>query len=263
MSTTDGSLGLATGMWAMSQFRIFTFSWAMTTLLARMDSALQALLADLSTGDGCRPAGLVLEHLLTTHTCLLNEVRTFWTGLLVAVAVVLSLWMTAGLWPPTLVRARWWPRTAWLRRVEDRACAITSDFLKYRLSAASASSSVAQILTEMFWITTCQRLATGASTDVLCFKILLLSGSVSLRLLLSCETHRGVLLTWTTALTALVAPAVQESPADTHTLWPLFHALVADSSRGGPSTAAVDGDNLETWVAVAFVALHLTLVATG
>lgn len=60
-----------------------------------------------------------------------------------------------------------------------------------------------------------------------------------------------------------MAPAVEESPADTHTLWFLLHALVTDSSRGGAAAAAVDCDDLETWVAVAFMTLHLALMSTG
>lgn len=56
--------------------------------------------------------------------------------------------------------------------------------------------------------------------------------------------------------------AVEKGTADAHTLWFLFHPLVADCSRGGASATTVDSDDLETWVAVAFMTLHLALVPT-
>lgn len=79
MTTSDGSLGLAARMWTVTQFSVFALSWAMAALLAGMNSALQALLADLATRDGCRPARLVLENLLAAHACLLNKIWTLWT----------------------------------------------------------------------------------------------------------------------------------------------------------------------------------------
>lgn len=40
MSTSDGSLCLTTGVWTMSQFCVFAFSWAVAALLAGMNATL-------------------------------------------------------------------------------------------------------------------------------------------------------------------------------------------------------------------------------
>lgn len=187
MTTSDGSLGLATGVWAMSQFRVFTFAWAVAALLAGMNAALQTLLADLSTRDGCRPAGLVLEDLLAAHASLLNKVWALRTGLLIAVAVMLGLWMSTSFRSLTLVRTWRWSCAAWLRRVKHSASAITGDLLEDCLSATSTSTSVAEILAKMLRVSTSQRLAASARTDVLSFELLVLS-SIPLSLLFSRQT---------------------------------------------------------------------------
>lgn len=187
MTATNSCLGLATSMWTMSQICIFTLSWAMTALLAGVNAALQALLADLPTRDGCRPAGLVLEDLLTAHASLLNKVWALRTGLLITVAVMLDLWMSTSFRSLTLVRTWRWSCAAWLWRVKHSASAITGDLLEDCLPTTSTSTSVAEILAKMLRVSTSQRLAASARTDVLSFELLVLS-SIPLSLLFSRQT---------------------------------------------------------------------------
>lgn len=244
MAAADGGLHLATSMWAVIQLSVFTFSRSVTRLLAEMDSAFESLFANLSTRDVLGPTGLVLEYLLAAHTFLLNEIWTLRAALLVAMAVMLGLRMTTRLRPLTLMRTWWWFSSARLWWVENSTSAITCDLLENGLSAASAWSSVAEILADVLWIAALKFATTGACADVLGLEILGCSASGSLHLSPCCETGRGMLLAWTTTLSAFVASAVENGTADAHTLWALLQSLVADRSRSGTSTSTVDCDDL-------------------
>ena len=188
MATADCCLHLAAGVWAVIQLGVFAFTWAMTGLLAEMDSALQSLLADLPTRHVLRPTRLVLEHLLAAHTFLLNEVWTLRAALLVPVAVMLCLWVAARLRPLTLMWTRRWFGAAGLWWIEHCTSAVTCDLLEDCLSAASTWSSVAEILADMLWVSALKLTATSACTDVLGFKFLGCSAGRGLHLPPCCKT---------------------------------------------------------------------------
>ena len=263
VAAPNRSLSLTASVRTVRELGVLAFSRAMAALLAEMDSTLQSLVAFLAARDRLRPTWLVLQNLLAAHAFLLHEVWALRAALFVSMTIMWCLRMTTGLWPLTLMWAWRWLRATWLWWVENGASAVTGDLLKDSPSAASARSSVAKILATMSWITTLELASTSACADVLGLEVLSCSASRCLQLSPCRETCRGVLLALTTALAALMTSAIKYCTANAHALWSLLHALMAYRPRCSASTAAVNGDNLKTWIAVAFVTFHLALVSAS
>ena len=87
--------GLAARLLARSTPSIFALAIAVTRLGAEVRATLELSATNLSTADVLQPALLVLETLLATHTTLFDKEGTSRTALVVHVAIVLDLRMTA------------------------------------------------------------------------------------------------------------------------------------------------------------------------
>lgn len=79
----------------------------MTLLAAEVRATLEFLPTDLATTNLSKPAGLVLQCLLSAKTWLLCQEGALWTSLVIAVAVVRDTWM-ATILRPFAVKATWW-----------------------------------------------------------------------------------------------------------------------------------------------------------
>ena len=95
--------GLSTGL--------FTLSGSMALLLAFVCTAFESTTANLATADFVQPARLVLENALAAQTRLCSQKSTLGTSLVVFMAGVVQLRMTAFLGAFTLEPAWRWFRT--------------------------------------------------------------------------------------------------------------------------------------------------------
>ena len=87
---------------------VFAFARSMTLLAAVVRSALQFPPANLATANIGKPALLVLERFLATHTSLFDQKRTFGTDQFVSMAIMGYLRVTTGLRPLTIESAWRW-----------------------------------------------------------------------------------------------------------------------------------------------------------
>jgi hypothetical protein len=86
---------------------ILALSRAMARLATEVRTTTKLMSADIAAADVLQPALLILESLLPAHTPLLHKKRAFRTGLIVLVAVVGYLRVTAGFRAFTSISARW------------------------------------------------------------------------------------------------------------------------------------------------------------
>lgn len=88
-------LGLSARLLARSTSGILTLANTMTGLGAEVRAALELPATNLSTADILQPALLILQTLLAAHTTLFDKEGASGTALIVHVAVVLDLRVTA------------------------------------------------------------------------------------------------------------------------------------------------------------------------
>ena len=120
---------------------------------------------------------------------------------------------------------------------------MTTDLVKYRLTAATTRSLVAKLRASM--VTALEHTPTKTGADVLSFKAFV-DGTwckskrpkpALCRLPLCCLSLPGA-----ASLTTLVTATVECDLAASQTLWRFFGSLMANSLRGRSTTAAIDGD---------------------
>jgi hypothetical protein len=100
-------LWLTARLLASLTIRILALSRAMAGLATEVRSTTKLVSADIAAANILQPALLVLESLLPAHTPLLHKERAFRTSLIVLVAVVGYLRVTAGFRAFTSISARW------------------------------------------------------------------------------------------------------------------------------------------------------------
>jgi hypothetical protein len=93
--------------------RILALPWSMAGFAAEMRSTTELVATDIATANILQPTLLILEGLLSAHTPLLHKERAFGTSLIILVAVVGYLRMTACLCAFASVSARRRLGTAW------------------------------------------------------------------------------------------------------------------------------------------------------
>ena len=89
--------GLAASLLASLAVRVFTFSWSMAGFAAEVRTTSKLVATDIATANVLQPALLILESLLPAHAPFLHKKRAFGTGLIILVAVVGYLRMSASL----------------------------------------------------------------------------------------------------------------------------------------------------------------------
>jgi hypothetical protein len=89
--------GLAASLLASLAVRVFTFSWSMAGFAAEVRTTAKLVATDITTANILQPALLILEGLLPAHAPFLHKERAFGTGLIILVAVVRYLRMSASL----------------------------------------------------------------------------------------------------------------------------------------------------------------------
>jgi len=201
---------------------IFALSWSVARFLTEMNSAFQFLATRQATGNGGKPAWLVLERLLPASTRLFHQVRAGRTGHGVFVALMLDLLVAAG-WAACAIVGTWWrSSTARLRRMQNCSSTSTSNFLEYSFETARTGSFVTERWTGV--VPTLQRATTNSDTDVLRLHVLLCCHAAVLTFCGLAFT--GLFLSWTTPLSTFVSTAIQSSTTDSSARWRFLHTLM-------------------------------------
>jgi hypothetical protein len=100
-------LWLAAKLLASLAVRIFAFSRTMAGLATEVRSATKLVSANIATANILQPALLILESLLPAHAPLLHKKRAFGTSLIILVAVVRYLRVSAGFRAFASISAGW------------------------------------------------------------------------------------------------------------------------------------------------------------
>ena len=231
---------------------IFTLSRLVARLLALVSPALELLPARQAAPPLLEPTGLVLERFLAANAGLLHQVGTGRAGRIIGVALVLDRRMAtrtgSGAGEPALGR----PRPAWLRRLEDRPSAGAADLVEDGLRARHAGPFVAELLAGVL-------AALELTAAYLQANMLRLEVVVGSPLLL--PPLGRLLLARATALSALVPPAVELSPAGAEAVRVLDFPLVAGRVGHCPSAPARNVHGLgarRAGASVAFVRAQMT-----
>ena len=104
---TTHFLGLATSL--LTRFPgIFAISRFVAQLAAEVGATLELSATDFTTADVCKPTRLVLQPPLVAHATFLGQERALRTGLVIVMAVMRHLWMTAAFWSFALEPASGW-----------------------------------------------------------------------------------------------------------------------------------------------------------
>lgn len=255
-------LGLATRLLTSLAVCILALSRSMARLAAKVRAASELVATNLTATDILEPTLLILEGLLPTHAPLLHKKRAFRTSLIILVAVVRHLRMTACLCSLTGVTARWWPRSARKRRMQDRTATATANLVENCLTTCTAWTFVAKLLTNM--CTAFQQTTTLSSADVLGFKHIFNRSRCGVKrtlLALAALTLCGFALAGATSLIAAVSATVQQRPANSHALRRLIATLVTDRVRRRTATPTFDADSLLATAACPCMTDLLALVA--
>jgi hypothetical protein len=201
---------------------IFALSRPVARFLTEMNPAFQFLATRQATGNGRKPAWLVLERLLSASTRLFHQVRTGRTWHGVFVALMLDL-LVAACWAACTIVVTWWrSSTARLRRMQNSSSTSTSNFLEYSFETAGTGPFVTERWTGV--VPTLQWATTNSDTDVLRLHVLLCCHAAVLTFCGLAFT--GLFLSWTTPLSTFVSTAIQSSTADPSARWRFLHTLV-------------------------------------
>lgn len=230
-------LVLSTGLAARFSC-VFAIPRTMTVLPAVMRATFEQLPAYLTAARICQPAGHVFQHLLSAQTRLLGQEWTLRTALLVRVAGMCGLRVTASLWTLTgEVTSRWFCTTR-LRWIQNRSSAITRNLFKYCLPAGIASTLVAKLRTCM--PSAFQHPATYASADMFRFDVLISGPEMGPEFTTCSLALVGPLLSRTTPFSACVSTTVKSCLACAWALGRLILALVTDCEVISTTAVALD-----------------------
>ena len=146
---------------------ILTLTRLVTSLLARVGTTFECLIANKATDHIRSPTRLILQCLLTTQAHFLCQIWTARTTIVLDVAIMGHCWMTAALGSLTWKCAWWRLRTTRQRRLKSCSSATARDILKDSLSATVASAFMAQVRTSM--VATFQQTPTSPGANMFRF----------------------------------------------------------------------------------------------
>ena len=140
-------LRLPTRLLARLSTSVLALSNTMTSLATEVGTALELPPADLAATNVLKPTLLIFHRLLAAHAPPLDQERALGARLAVLVAVVLNLWMSAGLGTIALEATWRGLSTARKGRLEDCPSAATGEFFEDRFAARATRTLVTELLT--------------------------------------------------------------------------------------------------------------------
>lgn len=228
---------------------IAALSRAVAKLPTGVKTALQLLPTDFAAVNLLEMARLVVKSCLPTGAYLLSEIGARRAFNVIRMTLMLNRGMTASGLAPTLGCAIWLASATGLRRLKNRCTAVAANFGPYSFRAALASSTMAELLTEV--ATTLEWPATDLNTDVLSFNL----NRVDTRalLLLLGDPLCCLLLTWAAVLSTSMPPAVPSCLTHLEAQGVLDIPLMADGRGGDSATPTIYIHDLHTRVTITSV----------